>query len=56
MYGKNIDSKNLLPELTRLKANTKAIAFAVANCEGCFHLSEVDKMSTRNFGEHSGKK
>ena len=27
MYGKNNDSKNFPPELTRSKANTKAVAF-----------------------------
>ena len=34
MYEKNIDSKNLLPELTRSKANTKAIAFCRRKLRG----------------------
>ena len=34
MYGKNIDGKNLPPELTRSKANTKAIAFCCRKLRG----------------------
>ena len=34
MYGKNIDSKNLLPELTRSKANVKAVAFCRRKLRG----------------------
>ena len=34
MYEKNIDSKNLPPELTRSKANTKAIAFCCRKLRG----------------------
>ena len=34
MYGKNIDGKNLPPELTRSKANTKAIAFSRRKLRG----------------------
>ena len=40
MYGKNIYGKNLLPELTRLKANTKAIAFC---CLKLWALSYADQ-------------
>ena len=39
MYGQNIDGKNLPPELTRSKANTKAIAFCRRKLRGldiCF--------------------
>ena len=46
IYGKNIDGKNLLPELTRSKANTKAIAF-------CHHKLQrliVSKFNNSNIG------
>ena len=42
MYGQNIDGKNLPPELTRSKANTKAIAFCRRKLRG---------LNTDIFGE-----